>query len=65
VAGGAAVVVCVSATERVIDSALQRFMANRAGSTTVEFDDASHAGGFTHCAARFTKLIEAAVEAAG
>ena len=47
----------VSAADRVIDPALQRFMAGRAGSTIVEFDDASHAGGFTHYAARFTKLI--------
>jgi hypothetical protein len=34
----------------VIDPAEQRWMANRAGSTTVEFDDASHAGCHTHCA---------------
>ena len=54
----------VSAADRVIDPALQRFMANRAGSTTVTFDDASHAGGFTHYAARFTKLIEDAAQAA-
>jgi pimeloyl-ACP methyl ester carboxylesterase len=53
----------VSAADRVIDPALQRFMADRAGSTTVEFDDASHAGGFTHYAARFTKLIEDAAMA--
>jgi len=53
----------VSAADRVIDPALQRFMADRAGSTTVEFDDASHAGGFTHYAARFTKLIEDAATA--
>jgi pimeloyl-ACP methyl ester carboxylesterase len=54
----------VSAADRVIDPALQRFMASRAGSATVEFDDASHAGGFTHYAARFTKLIEDAAQAA-
>jgi pimeloyl-ACP methyl ester carboxylesterase len=53
----------VSAADRVIDPALQRFMAGRAGSTTVEFDDASHAGGFTHYATRFTKLIEDAATA--
>jgi hypothetical protein len=53
----------VSAADRVIDPALQRFMADRAGATTVEFDDASHAGGFTHYAARFTKLIEDAATA--
>ena len=53
----------VSAADRVIDPALQRFMAGRAGSTIVEFDDASHAGGFTHYAARFVKLIERATTA--
>jgi pimeloyl-ACP methyl ester carboxylesterase len=53
----------VSAADLVIDPALQRFMADRAGSTTVEFDDASHAGGFTHYFARFTKLIEDAAMA--
>lgn len=53
----------VSGADRVIDPALQRFMAERAGSTVVQFDDASHAGGFTHYAARFVKLIEQAAEA--
>ena len=53
----------VSGADRVIDPNLQRFMAQRAGSTTVQFDDASHAGGFTHYAARFVKLIEQAVAA--
>jgi pimeloyl-ACP methyl ester carboxylesterase len=53
----------VSAADRVIDPALQRFMAGRAGATTVEFDDASHAGGYTHYATRFVKLIEDAAEA--
>jgi pimeloyl-ACP methyl ester carboxylesterase len=53
----------VSSADRVIDPALQRFMAGRAGSTVVQFDDASHAGGFTHYAARFTKLIEEAIAA--
>jgi pimeloyl-ACP methyl ester carboxylesterase len=50
----------VSAADRVIDPELQRFMAERAGSTVVQFDDASHAGGFTHYATRFVKLIEQA-----
>jgi pimeloyl-ACP methyl ester carboxylesterase len=50
----------VSGADRVIDPALQRFMAARAGATTVTFDDASHAGGFTHYAARFVKLVEQA-----
>jgi pimeloyl-ACP methyl ester carboxylesterase len=52
----------VSGADRVIDPALQRFMAARAGATTVTFDDASHAGGFTHYAARFVKLVEQAAE---
>jgi len=50
----------VSAADRVIDPELQRFMAERAGSTVVQFDDASHAGGFTHYATRLVKLIEQA-----
>jgi hypothetical protein len=48
---------------RVIDPGLQQFFAQRAGSTTVEFDDASHAGGFTHYTTRFVKLIEQAAAA--
>jgi pimeloyl-ACP methyl ester carboxylesterase len=53
----------VSAHDRAIDPALQRFMAQRAGSTTVEFAAASHVGGLTHYKARFVKLIEQAAEA--
>jgi pimeloyl-ACP methyl ester carboxylesterase len=53
----------VSGADRVIDPALQRWMAQRAGATVVEFDDASHAGGFTHYDSRFVKLIEQAVQA--
>ena len=53
----------VSAHDRAIDPALQRFMAQRAGSTTVQFRAASHVGGLTHYAARFVKLIEQAVKA--
>jgi len=53
----------VSAHDRAIDPALQRFMAQRAGSTTVEFAAASHVGGLTHYAARFVKLIEQAATA--
>ncbi len=53
----------VSDADRVIDPALQRWMADRAGSRIVTFDDASHAGGFTHYAARFTRLIEHAATA--
>jgi pimeloyl-ACP methyl ester carboxylesterase len=53
----------VSGHDRAIDPALQRFMAQRAGSTTVEFAAASHVGGLTHYAARFVKLIEQAIDA--
>jgi pimeloyl-ACP methyl ester carboxylesterase len=55
----------VSAHDRAIDPALQRFMAQRAGSTTVQFSAASHVGGLTHYKARFVKLIEQAVQATG
>jgi pimeloyl-ACP methyl ester carboxylesterase len=50
----------VSGADRAIDPDLQRFMAQRAGSTTVQFDDASHVGGLTHYKTRFVKLIEQA-----
>jgi pimeloyl-ACP methyl ester carboxylesterase len=53
----------ISGQDLVIDPALQEFMSARAGSTVVRFDDASHAGGFTHYASRFVKLIEEAVAA--
>jgi pimeloyl-ACP methyl ester carboxylesterase len=53
----------VSGHDRAIDPALQRFMAQRAGSTTVQFSAASHVGGLTHYAARFVKLIEQAIDA--
>jgi pimeloyl-ACP methyl ester carboxylesterase len=53
----------VSAHDRAIDPALQRFMAQRAGSTTVQLAAASHVGGLTHYAARFVKLIEQAIDA--
>ena len=53
----------VSAHDRAIDPALQRFMAQRAGSTTVQFAAASHVGGLTHYKARFVKLIEKAIDA--
>jgi len=52
----------VSAADRIIDPASQRAMAARAHSTVVTFDDASHAGGFTHYATRFVKLIEQAAQ---
>ena len=50
----------VSNDDRAIDPELQRFMAQRAGSTTVQFDDASHVGGLSHYKTRFVKLIEQA-----
>jgi pimeloyl-ACP methyl ester carboxylesterase len=53
----------ISGHDRAIDPALQRFMAQRAGSTTVQFAAASHVGGLTHYAARFVKLIEQAIDA--
>ena len=53
----------VSREDRAIDPELQRFMAQRAESTTVEFDEASHVGGLSHYAARFVKLIEQAIDA--
>jgi pimeloyl-ACP methyl ester carboxylesterase len=53
----------ISGEDLVINPALQEFFAARAGSTVVRFDDASHAGGFTHYAGRFVKLIEQAVAA--
>jgi pimeloyl-ACP methyl ester carboxylesterase len=55
----------VSGADRIIAPDLQRAMAARAGSTVVTFDDASHAGGFTHYATRFVKLIEQAAGATG
>ena len=53
----------VSAHDRAIDPALQRFMAQRAGSTTARFAAASHVGGLTHYKARLVKLIEQAIDA--
>jgi len=53
----------VSDHDRAIDPALERFMAHRAGSTTVDFAAASHVGGLTHYKARFVKLIEQSSDA--
>jgi pimeloyl-ACP methyl ester carboxylesterase len=53
----------VSGLDQMIDPALQRFLAARMGATTVTFDEASHAGGYTHYSARLVKLIEAAATA--
>jgi NAD(P)-dependent dehydrogenase (short-subunit alcohol dehydrogenase family) len=47
----------------MIDPAEERFMAQRAHATTIEFHTASHVGGITLHAGRFTALIEQAVEA--
>jgi hypothetical protein len=53
----------VSGLDRMIDPAEERWMAKRAGSTTVEYATASHVGGITRFARRFTNLIERAVHA--
>ena len=53
----------ISGEDRVIDPAAQQFMAGRAGSMIVRFDDASHAGGFTRYASRFVNLVEQAIAA--
>lgn len=53
----------ISGQDLIIDPDAQAFMSARAGSTVVRFDEASHAGGFTHYASRFVKLIEEAVAA--
>jgi pimeloyl-ACP methyl ester carboxylesterase len=55
----------ISGHDRAIDPSLERFMAQRAGSTTVRFAAASHVGGLTHYRARFVKLIEQAAQATG
>src|SRR3954447_501027 len=55
----------VSGADRIIDPDSQRAMAGRADSTVVTFPAASHAGGFTHYAARLVKLIEQAARATG
>jgi pimeloyl-ACP methyl ester carboxylesterase len=52
----------ISGKDLIIDPAEQRFMAHRAGATTIEFSAASHAGGMTHYATGFVKLIEEAVQ---
>ena len=53
----------ISGQDLVINPDLQEVMSERAGSTVVRFDDASHAGGFTRLSSRFVKLIEQAVAA--
>jgi pimeloyl-ACP methyl ester carboxylesterase len=53
----------ISGQDLIIDPDAQVFMSQRAGSTVVRFDDASHAGAYTHYSSRFVKLIEEAVAA--
>jgi pimeloyl-ACP methyl ester carboxylesterase len=53
----------ISGQDLIIDPDAQVFMSGRAGSTVVRYDDASHAGAYTHYATRFVKLIEEAVAA--
>ena len=53
----------VSGADRMIDPNEERFMAARAGSTTIEFPTASHVGGIVIYATQFTQLIQRAVEA--
>jgi pimeloyl-ACP methyl ester carboxylesterase len=53
----------ISGKDAVIPSSLQRWMAERAGSTIIEFPAASHAGGYTHYVARLVDLIDAAAKA--
>jgi pimeloyl-ACP methyl ester carboxylesterase len=53
----------ISGQDLIIDPAAQEFMSARAGATVVRFDDASHAGAYTHYVSRFVKLIEEAVAA--
>ena len=50
----------LSGEDRMIVPALQRWMAERAGAQIIEFPAASHAGGYTHYATPFVKLIEEA-----
>lgn len=54
----------VSGEDLIIDPEQERFMAQRAGATTIEFSEASHAGGIAtnRYAKQFVKLIERAVE---
>jgi pimeloyl-ACP methyl ester carboxylesterase len=51
----------VSGQDLIIDPKLERWMAQRAGATTIEFKKASHVGGYTVHAQQFTNLIERAV----
>ena len=55
----------VSGLDRMVDPRLQRDTAISIGAHTVTFDEASHAGGYTHYATRLTNLIERAVISGG
>jgi pimeloyl-ACP methyl ester carboxylesterase len=50
----------VSGSDLIIDPAEQRWMASRAGATTITFNSASHIGGIVKHAIAFTALIELA-----
>jgi len=52
----------ISGKDLMIDPAEELFMAQRAGATTIVFPAARHAGGITHYATGFVKLIEEAVQ---
>ena len=53
----------VSGADLMIDPAQQRWMASRAGASSVEYDGASHAGGLTRFADQFARLVEQAARA--
>src|SRR6266571_262014 len=52
----------ISGKDLMVDPAEELFMAQRAGATTIVLPAASHAGGITHYATGFVKLIEEAVQ---
>jgi hypothetical protein len=53
----------VSSADRKVDPAEERFMAQRAHTTTIEFPTFSYFGGITFQAGLFTARIEQAIEA--
>jgi pimeloyl-ACP methyl ester carboxylesterase len=55
----------VSGADLMIDPAQERWMATRIGAHIVEYAGASHVGGITRFADRFTSLIEQAARATG
>jgi pimeloyl-ACP methyl ester carboxylesterase len=54
----------ISDTDLIIDPAQQRWMAERAGATIIEFKKASHVGGYTVHAKQFSNLIVKAARSA-